>query len=240
VTTPTGERFRIATYNVLDPGFSTLAPWDERRNNVAETIATSRPTIVALQEAGWSQVGEGLTLAQDIAGLTALTLSKSSFSGDAFLFDGRVWSEGEGGHFLLPRGRGDRRRSAIWQFFHHTASGRTYLVVATHLSHGPERARARVRQTRHLVRRARAINRRRVPVIVLGDFNSWPGRSSTTPLDVLAAAGFHVLSPEARRSLDHIAVSPTLRATDFGVAEPELSGPASDHRLVWADIDVAS
>jgi endonuclease/exonuclease/phosphatase family metal-dependent hydrolase len=162
------------------------------------------------------------------------------------LFDPLVWAAGDGGHFLLPRGRGDRRRSAIWQHFRHAASGRSYLVIATHLSHAPERARARYRQARRIARRARLLIDAGEPVIVLGDFNSWAGRSARTPLDALGRAGFveaiphgtlgtRALSQRPER-LDHILVSPLLGVAAAGIADPPISGHASDHRLVWADL----
>lgn len=247
-------RFRVATYNVLDPGFGTLAPWDDRRGNVAETIRSAEPSIVALQEAGWTRLPSGRSVAEDLAALTGLMLSPASFSGDGILFDPQLWTAGEYGHFLLPRGRGDRRRSMIWQRFGHESSGAECLFVATHLSHGPERDRARIRQARRLVRRTRSINRGKLPTIVLGDLNSWGGRAPVTPIDVICAAGYREAIPRAHptdsaelgtlansrreQRLDHVVVSPDLRTVDAAIADPTLAGPASDHRLVWADLEL--
>lgn len=252
MTAPESRSFRVATYNVLDPGFGTLAPWDERRENVAATIIASGASIVALQEAGWTSVREGITLARDVAALTGFELSTASHSGDAIVFDPQVWSAGDGGHFALPHGRGDRRRSAIWQHLRDHHSGEHLLIVATHLSHGPERAWARIRQARRIARQARSINQGNDPVVVLGDFNSWAGRDKRTPLDTFSTAGFTEAIPPAGpdgtpgigsivgshpgQRLDHILVSPNLLVVDASVADPKLSGPASDHRLVWADL----
>jgi endonuclease/exonuclease/phosphatase family metal-dependent hydrolase len=228
---------RVATYNVLDPGFGTLAPWDQRRTNIATTITSSAATVIGLQEAGWTDVAAGVSVARDLATLTGLTLSDASFSGDAILYDPLVWSSGEGGHFLLPRGRGDRRRSAVWQQLRHRESDQLFLFVATHFSHGPERARARFRQARRIARRVRSLNRTDIPIIVLGDFNSWAGRSARTPLDAFAAAGYREAVPtEHAHRLDHIFVSPDLTVSAIVVADEPASGHASDHQLVWADL----
>jgi endonuclease/exonuclease/phosphatase family metal-dependent hydrolase len=246
---------RVATYNVLDPGLDTLAPWEERRANIARTIEGAAPGILALQEAGWARVMDDVTLAEDVARLTGLTLSRAAFSGDAVLFDPRAWIPLEHGHFRLPRARGDIRRSAVWHRLRDAHTGESLLVVATHLSHSPRRARARRRQARALVRRIRCINRARLPVVVVGDLNSWPGRDPVTPMDVLAEAGYR----DARESeapaenahlgtwvgggrglrLDHIAVSARVTVLRTRVEDPPLDGPASDHRMLWADLVVA-
>lgn len=210
---------RIASYNVLDPELGrAVAPWTARREHVAATIDSVAPAILGLQEAGWSRV-DGVTPAEDLAALTALSLG-IVHDGDALLHDPTLVTAGASGWFPLPRARGQRPRSAVWQEF----DGR-FVVVATHFSHGIARERIRARQARRILERSRSA----LPIVVLGDLNS-----SRSPLGVLTRAGLREVTP--RRRLDHILVSPGIESTDAGVADPVLPGPASDHLLVWADL----
>jgi endonuclease/exonuclease/phosphatase family metal-dependent hydrolase len=138
----------------------------------------------------------------------------------------------------------------VWQEFAHRSSGTRLLVVGTHFSPWPNHDAARVRHARMLARRVRRINREAMPVVILGDFNSWTGRAPATPMSELAAAGFRDALPDTNgtrgtlmrrdddRQFDHIAVSHGLAITRSGIETPKLAGPASDHRLVWADLDL--
>ena len=228
-------RVRVATYNVLDPGFGTGEPWDARRNNVAKTIVGSGAAIVCLQEAGFTPLARRLGIPADLAELTGMRLTASADNGVTFLYDPAAWQPGGHGSFLLSRSRGDHRRSAVWQVFVHE-DGTRMLVVGTHLTYVPGNHRARARQARVVASRVRRLNRVGLPVIVLGDFNSWVARAGVTPVSVFARAGLREALADGIARLDHIVVSPTIEVERAGVEDPVLSGTASDHHLVWADL----
>ncbi|MFT4123051.1 MAG: endonuclease/exonuclease/phosphatase family protein [Microbacteriaceae bacterium] len=285
-------RFRVASYNVLDPEHGELGPWAQRRGNIARTIELAAPELLAVQEAGWTRLTDGRTPAQDLAALTGMRLAAAHAS-DAILL-GPGWRAGAHGVIPLPGARDDRERSAVWQLVEHP-DGTRLLIAGAHLSprSWPGRDRARARQTRRLVRRLRALNRADLPAIVMGDLNSWRGRARVTPLDVLGHAGYrdaietvHRQAPDAPpppgtlvtmarpEQLDHILLANGRRAAlqvlDARVADPPLAGtsptatlptgtlptgtlptgtppagealdgPASDHRLVWADLAITA
>ena len=244
-------RFRIGTYNVLDPGFGTVAPWGERRENVARTITGAACGILCLQEIGLTKLARELDLLGDLAALTRMTRSKVSRDGVGFLYSA-AWAAGRAGTFRLPRPRGDNHRSGVWQEFDHRESGVRVLAVSTHFSPWRDHDDARVRHARVLARRIHRINRSRLPVIIAGDFNSWDADAPATPMTELAAAGFRdvlldtpddspglstIVNRSHGRRLDHIAVSAGVTVTRTHIENPDLGGPASDHRLVWADVE---
>jgi endonuclease/exonuclease/phosphatase family metal-dependent hydrolase len=262
-----GVPLRVATYNVLDPALdASVGPWGTRRVNLAHTIDSVSPDVVFLEEAGWSRLPDGATPASDLAGLAAGNWRVSSAgdspavedsAGERILYRAGRFAPIRSGRFLLPRVRADRRRSAVWQEFQEVVSGARFLTVATHLSHGTTHNRGRARQARGIVRRLRRINRERLPVVITGDLNSFDGRADVTPMSVFAAAGYidaglaapetdtpllntviAARSPRGRIRIDHIAVSTSIAVLRFSIANPPLPGPASDHRLVWADVAI--
>ena len=216
---------------MLDPGFGTLAPWDERRANVARTITASAASIVCLQEAEYTPLAKQLGMVADLVRLTALTATDAAADGVTFLHTAD-WHPVRHGWFRLPRTRGDHRRSAVWLELAHD-DGIRLLLVGTHLTYIRDKHRSRARQARSIVRRIRRLNRRALPVVVLGDFNSFDSRAAVTPSTELARAGFR---GAAKSSVDRIAVSESVGVDDSGVTV--LEGVASDHRLLWADLRV--
>jgi endonuclease/exonuclease/phosphatase family metal-dependent hydrolase len=254
---------RVATYNVLDPkiGNASLAPWKERRKNIARTIDSSGADIVALQEAGWSRVSDGLTPAQDLVKLTAKTLSisKAGYRGDQILYSASKYSAGRHGSFRLPRISGDGERSAIWQEFRDKATGAHFITVSTHLTSGINNNAGRVRQANAILAKLDTLNPDDLPIVLMGDLNSYDARADVTPMSLFSEAGYvdaelstpetttpnlntwvKATSPTGSIRFDHIAVSDSVSVTRTAIEDPKLNGPASDHRLLWADIAIAT
>jgi endonuclease/exonuclease/phosphatase family metal-dependent hydrolase len=253
---------RVATYNVLDPALGrSLAPWSVRRKNLARTIDAAAPDIIALQEAGWSRVAGGRTPAQDLARLTkrSLSISKAGYRGDQILYSAKKYAAGDHGSFRLPRISGDGQRSAVWQIFTDRKTHARFVVVATHLTSGKSNNAGRAKQTKTILRKLRAVNHGGLPVVLMGDLNSYDARASITPMSLFAHAGYldaEISSPvndtptlntwvkatsnTGSIRFDHIAVSETIGVTRTSIENPKLSGPASDHRLLWADIAIAT
>ncbi|MFT4124247.1 MAG: endonuclease/exonuclease/phosphatase family protein [Microbacteriaceae bacterium] len=255
---------RVATYNVLDPvlGKSTLGSWSSRRENVAATIDAADADIIGLQEANWSRLADGGTAAEDLQSLLdkTMTLSKAGYRSDALLYDASKYAAGDYGHFDLPyvtsAGTG---RDAIWQIFRDKKTGLRFLVVSTHLAALYTSSDDREVQAERIVAKIAKINTAGLPVVILGDLNSYDGRSDVTPMSVFAAAGYtdaELTTPETTSAdvntwvkatsttgairFDHIAVSDEVAVTRTEVEDPDLDGPASDHRLLWADVAIAA
>ena len=252
---------RVATYNVLDPRLGKkLAPWSERRKNLAATIDSADADIVALQEAGWSRVSEGRTPAQDLKKLIGkkMVLSKAGYKGDQLLYSPAKLTAGRHGSFRLPRVSGDGVRSAIWQEFRDKATGTHFIAISTHLTSGIDNNAGRARQAKAILAKLRAINAAGLPVVMMGDLNSYDARASTTPMSLFADAGYldaELTTPETATPtlntwvkatsatgsirFDHIAVSDSVAVTRTAIENPKLKGPASDHRLLWADLAIS-
>ncbi|CAN5358434.1 hypothetical protein BH11ACT2_BH11ACT2_09070 [soil metagenome] len=252
---------RVATYNVLDPtlGAKSLAPWKERRKNIARTINAADADIVALQEAGWSRVQGGRTPAQDIKHLISkhMVLSKAGKKGDQMLYSPAKYAAGPHGSFTLPRVSGDGVRSAIWQEFRDKKSGAHFIAVSTHLTSGIEHNAGRLVQAKRILAKVRVINKSGLPIVIMGDFNSYDARAPITPMSTFADAGYvdaelstpatdtpdlntwvKATSTTGRVRFDHIAVSDSVAVTRTAIEN--LRGTASDHRLLWADLAIAT
>jgi endonuclease/exonuclease/phosphatase family metal-dependent hydrolase len=250
---------RVATYNVLDPtlGAKALAPWSARRKNIARNINASDADIVALQEAGWSKVKGGITPAQDIRNLVSkhMVLSHAGKKGDQMLYSPSKYTAGASGSFTLPRISGDGVRSAIWQDFTDRKTGARFIAVSTHLTSGIENNAGRLRQAKTIVAKVRKLDKSGLPVVLMGDLNSYDDRAATTPMSTFAAAGYldaelstpstatpnlntWVKATSATGSVrfDHIAVSDSVSVTSTGIEDQP--GKASDHRLLWAALTI--
>jgi endonuclease/exonuclease/phosphatase family metal-dependent hydrolase len=254
---------RVATYNVLDPtlGAKALAPWSERRKNLAKTIDSAGADIVALQEAGWSQVKGGITPAQDLKKLIdkKMVLSKAGYKGDQLLYSPAKYTALKHGSFRLPRIAGDGVRSAIWQEFRDKATGTKFIALSTHLTSGIGNNAGRVRQAKSILSKLKTINPAGLPIVMMGDLNSYDARADVTPMSLFADAGYvdselsspatdtptlntwvKATSTTGSIRFDHIAVSQSVSVTRTAIENPKLKGPASDHRLLWADIAIAT
>ncbi|MDM4761733.1 fibronectin type III domain-containing protein [Galbitalea sp. SE-J8] len=251
---------RVATYNVLDPTLGTsLGSWSVRRKNLASTIDDAGADIVALQEAGWSRVAGGKTPAQDLKGLIdkRMKLSKAGYRGDAILYSPAKYTAGSHGVIPLPRISGDGQRVAIWQVLRDKKTKTAFIVLSTHLTAGIQNNAGRVRQAKTILARLPSINKHGLPVVLMGDLNSYDARAAVTPMSLFAAAGLvdaelstpatdtptlntwvKATSPTGSVRFDHIAVSSSVGVNRTEIENPKLTGPASDHRLLWADVSI--
>lgn len=251
---------RVATYNVLDPKLgNTLAKWSVRRKNLAKTINAADADLVALQEAGWSTVSGGRTPAQDLVKLLdkKMVISKAGTRGDQILYSPKKYSAGKHGSFNLPRISGDGQRVAVWQVLTDKKTGASFIAVSTHLTNGIQNNAGRARQAKAILSKLDSINKSGLPLVIMGDMNSYDARSDLTPMSLFAKAGYvdaqlsspatdtptmntwvKATSTTGSIRFDHIAVSESVSVTRTAIED--LKGAASDHRLLWADIALAT
>jgi endonuclease/exonuclease/phosphatase family metal-dependent hydrolase len=177
------------TFNIFHDGRDDLRgipPWDARRGIVLNTIASSRPDIVGLQEAYMWQADwlEGQLPDYDYVGRGR----EADGSGESVsvLFRTERFRLVESGHFWLsstpdqPGSMGGASwggmmvpRIVTWVRLAYTDSERELYVYNTHLPSDETGGReARRLGTILLADRIAARSRRDVPFILLGDFNS--------------------------------------------------------------------
>ena len=251
---------RVATYNVLDPKLgNVLAPWSVRRKNLARTIDAADADLIALQEAGWSRVSGGRTPAQDLVKLVdkKFVISKAGSRGDQILYSPKKYTAGRYGSFNLPRISGDGQRVAVWQQLTDKKTGTKFLAISTHLTMGLQNNAGRERQAKAILSKLTSINKAGLPIVLMGDLNSYDARATVTPMSLFSRAGYvdaQLSSPETDTPtlntwvkatsttgsirFDHIAVSESVSVKRTSIEN--LKGAASDHRLLWADIALAT
>jgi endonuclease/exonuclease/phosphatase family metal-dependent hydrolase len=258
---------RVATFNVLDNWVDDLvAPWSVRRANVARTIDYADADIVGLQEANSTgRLSNGRTQVQDILSLTTgnLRIAPSGLRGKQILYKTGKFEPHAHGVFSVPQLPNDVPRAAIWQVFQHRKTGTRFIVVNAHLSNGKTSTEnaARVAQAKSILRQLDRVNTRGLPVVLVGDLNSFDTRAETTPMSTFAADGYvdaelssaesltpglntwvAAKSPLGKIRLDHVAVSTDIAVDRTAVVDIDFKNdqPASDHRMLYADISLAS
>jgi endonuclease/exonuclease/phosphatase family metal-dependent hydrolase len=265
----TPARFTVVTYNIrYDNPADGPDGWAHRRDTIVDYLRSTSADIIGLQEAephqraflaehlgeyGWYGIGRNAE--HDEGEGTPIFYRRSRF--DA----------GDRGTFWLstsPALAGSRSwdaalpRVASWMIVRDRRTGRRLLVVNTHFDHrGPE---ARLRSADLLVDRIVQLagtGAGRLPVVVLGDFNSRPdeapyraltaSRGELTLFDARHASrtphqggdstsnAFKAIAPGAR--IDYVFVR-DLDVVSHRIEDPRIRGRfASDHQPVVAVLD---
>jgi len=190
---------RVATFNVLNLRHDkTLAPWNVRRQSVADIINTAHPDVLGLQEASQSATSktDGKTQVDDIASMTSPKLTRlpaPSARGTQMLYNkAKLKALKPAGIIELPLFPDDTPRLAGWQEFQDRHTHTKFIVVNTHLTNGPGTAQDAVRekQADTILHALAHINKHKLPVIFTGDLNSFDQRTAVTPMSLLAAHGY--------------------------------------------------
>jgi endonuclease/exonuclease/phosphatase family metal-dependent hydrolase len=257
---PAGKHssMKVGSYNVLRD--SAERPFYKRVNAMADLI--SDLDVVGVQEATYGKVSkyDGTSTQyrpiELLARASGLTLGAGcSTHSEHVLYDDAKFDLVSCGSLKYTAGD---ERYAAWDRLRDT-SGREVVVVSTHLTNGKTSADAalRLKQGTQL---AAWLKRTftDVPVVVAGDFNSWYGDGSSTPMEQvlknvyypsdLAApsiingqyASFHAWLPTGVRAtrIDHILTSSRAVPRTFAVRRTTEKTAPSDHHPIWAVVDV--
>lgn len=168
--------------------------WEHRKERVVAVVQRFEPAVLGLQECLESQTRYlakalpeyhwfGMGREADGSGEMAPIFYRLDF-----------FAAVEGGTFWLtsrPDIPGERDwdaacvRSATWLRLLHRASGAQFAVVNTHFDHKSEKSR---RESAKLIVRRMEDVAQGLPVLVLGDFNTFGGKSA--PWETFAEAGY--------------------------------------------------
>ena len=232
-----GQPVRAVLYNIhfgFDP---------DGRFSVDEQAAVLRalePDIVVLNEVdrGWLTTG-GIDTLRLLA--TALDLPYLFAPAADEVWGNALLSRYPVTEFVterLPRGADPMTRSQFGALLE-PAPGQQIAVVGTHLSHGDDRAGTRIPQARAVAGTVARYRERGIPTAVLGDLNAGPSDpelAAFAALSVVSAVGegtFTYPSWSPTEQIDHVLLSPDLRATDVTVPDVQ----ASDHLPVAVTIE---
>ena len=182
------SNLKVGSYNVLTP--SSAADWKSRRDGLVKLVKDR--DILGVQELpsrnDWPRdlaQRSGLLHPADVQRDCGSASVHILFSSDFTLTECGLEILAPGASRAKTTDKGQRR--AVWAVLRHR-SGPSVLVVNTHLSNGRTAAdeRLRVTQAKDLRRIVEQLNATRgLPLIVMGDLNSFYGHMEHQPLDVL-------------------------------------------------------
>ncbi|MFC8733638.1 endonuclease/exonuclease/phosphatase family protein [Luteimicrobium sp. NPDC057192] len=272
--TPVAFTTTVATYNLLRTQFDDDAGRSWAKRFTLSGRQLRGVGIAGLQETGWGKVG-GKRPVSVVAKAAHLRVAKHPHSSKPCTTKNQPVLYAPGKFSVLHCGyskisssgsKGIDARYATWVELKDKRSHQAVLVVNAHLTaytskHTAGSAvaqRARALEAARLVKLVRKHRHSGEPVVLTGDYNSYPGRAATTPLDVLAAHGFTSADLTARSNtdgdygsfhdftgarangepIDHVIMNDKVVATSYRVHVTNSRKAPSDHYEVSARVEV--
>lgn len=177
-----GQDLGIMTYNIrLDLSSDGKNAWGERSREVVDLIEYYRPEILGVQEALPSQM-DALSTALPKYSFVGVGRDDGNRAGEfsAIFYNRERLKILDSGTFWLsdtpetPSKGWDAayNRVCSYAFFKDKHTGRKFWAFNAHFDHVG--VQARMRSTELILDRIRELTRERVPVVLMGDFNSTP------------------------------------------------------------------
>ena len=259
------ESTRVLSYNVL---YHLNRPdqyaWEERRDGVAETIATQHPDIVCLQEVWRDQLGDLRERLPDYEWVTPPDGTEHTviaYDPDRYtvLTDGSQWLSEPEADPGTPGWDGPYQKRFTYATFDDTLTDTEFTVFSVHLHSEGEIAQP---EGMKLIRQTLTEVSGDEPAILPGDYNVEPGsetyelgrKSSEEFRDLVYASDVAdtVTGPEAtftsidndnEETIDHVLVTPDVTVERVETVVPESESESfrpSDHRPVLVDVVFSS
>jgi endonuclease/exonuclease/phosphatase family metal-dependent hydrolase len=161
--------------------------WHERKAEMVQMLKHYEPQIFGIQEGLVHQAAyldSTLTDYQYIGVGRDDGKTKGEFS--AIYFDSTVYEVMEHSTFWLSETPDEisvgwdasMERICTYGLFHHKASGHKFWVFNAHFDHIGEAARSNSASL--IIAKVRQLNKQNLPVVVMGDFNAYPGSRAIT------------------------------------------------------------
>lgn len=171
---------RVGSFNVLK---SVEKNWSERRPVVARTIEDEQVDVVGLQEATRARVGNGARqfddLMRELGDGWAMVNRDDALGGDRIVYNpATVEVVSEGHQPLAGSNTLGVQRHVSWAVFRQKANGKQFVFVNTHFVPQKGAREKRASAARQLVAAVKAANPDNLPVVIVGDFNSYALRRS--------------------------------------------------------------
>jgi len=259
---------KVATYNLLGPKYAAHGEsWKKRF--AAEGRALRGFDVAGVQEAPPSfDGGSPQKVVARHAGLAIARHPKThrdcAAGNTPILYRASRFQLVGCGSTRVSHTRRDQPRWVTWAVLRDKKTHRSVLFADTHLTAHLEGAGTRaadaerLRQARRVAAVLRKHNPHHLPVVLVGDLNSYLGSSATTPVSVLAKAGladgeltasrlvgtqwnsfhgFHA-TKERGHHLDHVLTSAGTRVVSLQVRRTDERRAPSDHHRVSAVIAI--
>lgn len=256
-----GLDIKVITYNIRynNPGDS-LNAWPNRKDEVLKLIHTYAPDIFGLQEALLGQVND---IASKMPGFDWVGVGREDGINRGeyapIFYNSRKYQLKEQGWFWLsesphiPSKSWDAALPRICTFalLEDYDTRKNFWVFNTHMDHQGEKARHE--SARLILRKINELNEKKLPVILMGDFNALPDENTvklikrrledSSEFSLTAAKGpegtfngFDFNSP-LRERIDYIFVNKELAVTQYAVlTDSNGQRYPSDHLPVYVEL----
>ncbi len=254
---PRVVRLRVATFNTLFRGFDHKYPnhtWKSRVPSVRSYLRTTDYDLYGFQEV-WGDTLQYVNIRNALPATHAITSAAAFIRRNAIAYRKSRFALEAQGHFKLP---GEASKYATWARFRELASGRRLLVLNAHLS--AHEAVARANAARKIVSTLAGLNPGRLPVLLIGDFNS-ATTAAGAPAAIFRSAGyldakglattkanatynshhgFRANPPKDSRCIDKVLVRGGTAQAKANLSRTDVQKPlgeySSDHFPVMADV----
>jgi endonuclease/exonuclease/phosphatase family metal-dependent hydrolase len=247
-------RIKVATLNL----FNRMGDWESRAPLVVEQLDALRPDVIGLQEVDLG-IDQGMELSRAVNRRLGerphyrIKHATSPGARAAIFGIGTLATIECLEHEVLDLMTFDR----IAQRMVYSAEGTRFALVNTHLHHPPEATAERVEQAEYLLRWLDI--HEKLPTIVSGDFNSYPGEPVIDVMKARFRSAYETANgsePEKTwptpvntfddappGTLDYIYVSPEFKVSESGLVfdQPSPNDPKlfpSDHIGLYATLDL--
>ncbi len=259
-TKPAADTLRAATFNIRMLGDLPPNSWDLRFPRIKKLLAALPHDIIGMQEVTAIQMDDLLTLpgwghvgvARDDG------IRKGEFSCILFRRDrleklayGTFWlSETPDRPGSISWGSACRRICS-WGRFRDRKTGRVFCFFNTHLDHRSKEAQTKGLEL--IIKRIGEIRRPGEPAIFTGDFNMGYSDPAMRQVEAVPFIDIRQAVPggpflDKRHTytnygngysslIDYIFLAPPWRVVSRGLADDHSRGYASDHDLLWAELE---
>lgn len=226
--------YRFMTYNILFEEWASgelPAEVEIRKELVSYLLLNYSPDVAALQECfdRWNNQLPEL-LAEEYE-YVCYKRNDSVSNRSPLIYKKSKLNLMDSGYVDLDQTLTNNRRVVTWAVFEDKATGKQFAVLGTHWH--PTDEAEKLRQSRITAELAKKIREeRRIPVIVMGDFNSVPGSGSYSTFKTVSGIE-HVTGTNG---VDHIFYTNDFTSVAQGYESENCARVASDHFPVWIDL----
>lgn len=254
---------RVGSYNVLNYTYDDAVgrSWSQRVDELGDMIDDL--DLVGVQEATWGKVGSerAVEMLADQAGLKVAlvpgTSTGCSINSSHVLYRSTKFWTVDCGSVVI---READNRTATWVRLRSRDTGKDVFAVSTHLTSGSDSTATSIRnaEAKNVLAMIDRYNTANLPVVLMGDMNSFHGRADTTPVSLFSDAGlvgsdlvadtrskinystvhYFTGTPMNRLRIDHILISEGVDPVKFTVRWHTPSTAPTDHHVAVAILEL--
>lgn len=231
---PKVAQVRVGTWNLCDK----CGNYDRRSKAAADVMAKEKVDILAVQEAGYRSSRDGKNTIRNLgSGRHGMALAPGGDKDRYIFYRTSKYSTKRGGLTHIGYSR-----YMAWTVLKDKATGREVFVANIHLTPGKNR-KATNRRTagmKNTVRKIRALNTSKLPVILVGDFNTGTNRPDDRTDAVLRAADYSDTLRASATSPVNAKYNTAVPGGSKGKGLQRKNGGHIDRIMVWGGADTRS